>query len=61
MFRSHRHHALGGKNQLILGMKMFGDDVLARKIVRQRGELRRLAASAVAQKALALMRHLLST
>jgi hypothetical protein len=42
-------------------MKMLGDHMRALKIVRQRGELRRLAAPAIQQKALALLRHLLST
>ncbi len=40
---------------------MFGDHMCAVKIIGQRGELRRLAPSAIQQKALALLRHLLST
>ena len=40
---------------------MFGDQMRAVKIVRQRGELRRLAASPIQQKTVALLRHLLST
>jgi hypothetical protein len=42
-------------------MEMLGDYMRALKIVRQRGELRRLAPPAIQQKALALLRHLLST
>ena len=40
---------------------MLGDQVRAVKIVRQRSELRRLAALAIQQQAVALLRHLLST
>jgi hypothetical protein len=61
VLRAHGHYAAGSKNQLILGMEMLGDHMRALKIVRQRGELRRLAAPAIQQKALALLRHLLST
>jgi len=61
VFGLHGHDAGGSEDELILGMRMLGDVVSADKVIGESGELSGLAAAAVEQEALTLMRHLLST
>jgi len=60
VFGAQSHNALRSKQQLILGVGMFADDVSIGKIGRDACDLSEEAAVARAQDAVALMRHFLS-
>ena len=61
VFGMHGHDSMGSEDELIFGMRMLGDMVSASEVIGKCGELSGLAAAAVDQEALTLMRHLLST
>jgi len=61
VFGMHGHDSMGSEDELIFEMRMLGDMVSASEVIGKCGELSGLAAAAVDQEALTLMRHLLST
>lgn len=54
------HDAMGGEEELVLGVGMLGNAMAVREIGGDGGEFGDAAALRIAQDALALMRHLLS-